>query len=128
MQVTAQYIEGLKQAYLDNDGKETWEHFESIKHGASNEDIVNIKNAYPEAPASLVAMLEYVDGTYWREYAGEKITFYFLGSDVREYPYYLLSSKEMMDGRRQVTDLQSLCLRQPILSPAPGAVWLNALQ
>ena len=39
---------------------------------------------YPEVPNELINILEYVDGTYWREYAGEEIAFYFLGSDLDE--------------------------------------------
>ncbi|MHC8947998.1 hypothetical protein [Sphingobacterium hungaricum] len=46
-------------------------------------------------------MLGYVNGTYWREYAGEEILFYFLGSDIHEYPYYLLSSKEIVENQDQ---------------------------
>ena len=52
---------------------------------------------YPNLPDSLVQLLEIVDGTYWREYAGEKISLLFLGSDMEEYPYFLLSAQQMMD-------------------------------
>lgn len=38
-----------------------------------------------------------MDGTYWREYEGEELTFYLLGSDLSEYPYYLLSAEEMCE-------------------------------
>ncbi len=93
------YIAGLKKSYFENNAKDYWTHFEEIKYGASKEDIDNLKKVYPDIPDELISMLEYVDGTYWREYAGEKIAFYFLGSDVGEYPYYLLSSKEIIENQ-----------------------------
>ncbi|MCC9074285.1 SMI1/KNR4 family protein [Flavobacterium sp. F-65] len=93
------YIAGLKKAYFDNNAKETWEHFEKIKHGASKEDIEKLKEVFPNITDTLIMLLEYVDGTYWREYAGEEITLYFLGSDIQEYPYYLLSSKEIIENQ-----------------------------
>jgi len=101
------YILGLKKAYFDSNAKESWEHFEKIKHGANKEDIEKLKKLYSDIPDALINMLEYVDGTYWREYAGEKITFYFLGSDVEEYPYYLLSSKEIIENQNQAINYYS---------------------
>lgn len=103
MNTTAEkYITGLKNAYFENNAKETWEHFEKIKHGASKEDIVKLKQVFPNIPDTLIMLLEYVDGTYWREYAGEEINFYFLGSDIEAYPYYLLSSKEIIENQNLV--------------------------
>ncbi len=93
------YISGLKKVYLDRNAQEIWEHFEKIKHGADNENIQKLKETFAEIPDALIGLLEYVDGTYWREYAGEKITLYFLGSDMEEYPYYLLSSKEIIENQ-----------------------------
>lgn len=107
MEIVKQYTAGLKNAYFDNGAKETWEHFEKIKHGATKEDIEKIKSIYPEVPKSLISLLEFVDGTYWREYQGEEITLYFLGSDVDEYPYYLLSSKEIVENQNQAIEYYS---------------------
>lgn len=95
MSIAEKYIEDLKKAYYNNSGKEKWDNFESVIHGASDEDLAKLKDVYPDIPASLIYLLKFVDGTYWREYKGEKITFYFFGSDIEEYPYYLLSAKEM---------------------------------
>lgn len=92
-----QYITGLKEAYFENQGKEIWEHFEKIKHGLTEENIQKLTEIYPEVPEVLLDLLKYVDGTYWREYEGEKMAFYFLGSDMEEYPYYLLSSGEIIE-------------------------------
>lgn len=95
--IAEQYVAGLKKAYFENQGKESWVHFEKIKHGAAEENIRKLRELYPEIPEALIDLLKYVDGTYWREYNGEKIAFYFLGSDMEEYPYYLLSSGEIIE-------------------------------
>lgn len=82
MEIVRRYLSGIENAYFDNGAAEDWEHFEKIKQGATKEDIEKIKNVYSNVPDTLIAILEYVDGTYWREYEGEEISFYFLGSDV----------------------------------------------
>lgn len=99
MRIVKNYIQGLKAAYLENNGRESWAHFENIKHGASNESIASLKKEFPFVPESLIEMLVYVDGTYWRAYAEEEIAFYFLGSDLEEYPYYLLSTKQIIENK-----------------------------
>ncbi|MCW3160177.1 SMI1/KNR4 family protein [Chryseobacterium oryctis] len=101
MNIVENYIQGLKNTYYKNNGIEIWEHFENIKHGASKENIETLKNIYPQIPKALLDLLDYVDGTYWREYAGEEIAFFLLGSDVYGYPYYFLSSKEMIENQNQ---------------------------
>lgn len=104
MKIVEEYVKGLKKAYYDNEGKERWDHFERVMHGASKEDINKLKEEYPSVPDSLVKLLEYVDGTYWREYEGEKIVFYLLGSDVCEYPYYLLSASQILEAKNEAVD------------------------
>lgn len=106
-QIAEKYITGLKEAYFDNDGKDIWEHFETIKHGLAEKNIEELKKIYPEIPEALISLLEYVDGTYWREYSGEEITLFFLGSDMEEYPYYLLSSQEIIDNQHQASTYYS---------------------
>jgi len=90
------YIAGLKNAYINRNAEKYWQHFEDIKHGASNEAIEKIREIYPDVPSSLLNLLSFVDGTYYRKYAGEEITFYLLGSDVEKYPYYLLSCEQII--------------------------------
>ncbi|MBC5836445.1 SMI1/KNR4 family protein [Flavobacterium muglaense] len=107
MELVKQYLLGLKKAYFDNGAEEDWEHFEKVKQGATKEDIEKLKNVYPNIPDALIGILEYVDGTYWREYAGEEISFYFLGSDVEEYPYYLLSTKEIIENQNEAIEYYS---------------------
>ena len=104
MNIVEKYIDGLKKSYFNHNAKEEWEHFENIIHGASKEDIAALRECYPDVPDSLIELLTFVDGTYWREYEGEKITFYFLGSDLEEYPYYLLSAKEMIQNKKVVCE------------------------
>lgn len=100
MNIAEKYIEELKKAYYKNGGKEYWDKFEKIKTGATEENIKKIKEEFPETPDSLIELLKIVDGTYHREYQGEKIAFYFLGSDVMGYPYYLLSSSQILENKK----------------------------
>ena len=100
MNIAEKYIEELKKAYYKNGGKEYWDKFEKIKVGATEENIQKIKEEFPETPDSLIELLKIVDGTYHREYQGEKIAFYFLGSDVMGYPYYLLSSSQILENKK----------------------------
>lgn len=91
-----QYILGLQKAYLAHGGQQTWTHFERTKQGLTLAEINELVALYPHIPEGLIGLLEYVDGTYWRMYAGEEIHFYFLGSDLSRYPYFLLSSREIV--------------------------------
>jgi len=97
MGIAQKYVDGLKKAYYKIGGEKQWNDLEKIMHGASKEDIEKLRALYPDIPDSLLELLEIVDGTYWREYAGKKIAFLFLGSDMEEYPYYLLSARQMAD-------------------------------
>lgn len=94
------YIAGLKKAYFDIEANLAWENFEKIKQGATKEDIEKLKEVFPEVPITLIKLLEYVDGTYFRKYKGGKITFFFLGSDLEGFPYYLLSTKEIIKNQQ----------------------------
>lgn len=99
MSIVEKYLKELKRAYYKNGGKEIWDNFEKLKEGASEEDIKKLKEEYPEVPDSLIELLKNVDGTYFRKYKGETVVFYFLGSDVEEYPYYLLSSSQILESK-----------------------------
>ncbi|WP_179352075.1 SMI1/KNR4 family protein [Winogradskyella vidalii] len=91
------YISTLKNAYYNAKGKAIWNHFESVKHGAAPEHLNQIKAIFPEVPEALLQLLKFVDGTYWRTYGDDDIILYFLGSDMAEYPYYLLSSEQIIE-------------------------------
>lgn len=66
-------------------------------HGADRGDIEKLQVLYLDIPGSLLQLLEIVDATYWRKYAEENVTLLFLGSDMEEYPYFLLSAQQMID-------------------------------
>ncbi len=97
MNIAQKYVKGLKKAYYENGGEMQWDNFENVVYGASKGDMKKLQELYPDIPNSLLQLLEMVDGTYWREYAEEKVTLLFLGSDMEEYPYFLLSARQMMD-------------------------------
>ena len=105
MSTAQSYIEGLKNAYIraGDISAEEWIHFESVKHGIGADDRRKLLALYPAMPASLVELLEFADGTYWRQYGEEEITLYFLGSDVDDgrYPYYLYSAQQLMEDKEQ---------------------------
>ncbi len=97
--IVRRYIEGLEQAYLNNGGEEKWKEFVNVKEGACSENIEKIKELFPDAPESLLELLRYADGTYFRTYGNTTISLYFLGSTIEEYPYYLLSSEEIIENK-----------------------------
>ena len=95
------YFDGLKAAYYRYDGQEMWDRFASVVHGADQRDLDRLTALYPDIPESLIELLKLVDGTYYREYFGEKVLLYFLGSDYEGFPYYLLSARQMVDTKNQ---------------------------
>lgn len=97
--IVRRYIEGLEQAYLNNGSENKWREFVNVKEGASSENIARIKELFPDVPESLLELLEYADGTYFRKYGNITIRLYFLGSELEEYPYYLLSSEEIVENK-----------------------------
>lgn len=97
--IVRRYIEGLEQAYLNNGGEEKWNEFVNVKEGASGENLTRIKELFPEVPESFLELLQYADGTYHRAYGNTTIRLYFLGSTLEEYPYYLLSSEEIIENQ-----------------------------
>lgn len=127
------YVAGLKQAYLNHQAREEWDHFQAIVHGASQADLDRLREAYPDVPDSLVELLKLVDGTYWREYQGEKIAFYFLGSDLEEYPYYLLSAKQMLETGNEAREFMDYLITreygdpvdEEITNDLDGLCWLH---
>jgi cell wall assembly regulator SMI1 len=91
------YICGLRNAYIERGGKTKWEEFEKVVEGASEDNILKLKELYPMVPDSLIELLSYVDGTYHRKYNGRSTSLYSLGSRLEEYPYYLLSSEQIIE-------------------------------
>lgn len=97
MNIAQKYVDGLKKSYYKKGGEKKWNDFEKVMHGASKEDIKKLRDLYPDIPDSLLQLLEIVDGTYWRNYADKEVRLLFLGSDMEEYPYYLLSAQQIID-------------------------------
>ncbi len=102
MDLAHTYWKGLKAAYYERGQREQWDSLEAVVHGVSSEDLAQLRAVYPALPDSLVELLTLVDGTYWRRYAEEELLLYFLGSDLEEYPYYLLSAQQMLETRDDV--------------------------
>ncbi|WP_299779030.1 SMI1/KNR4 family protein [uncultured Formosa sp.] len=96
--IADRYISKLKKAYYKAKGKAVWDHFESVKHGAS-QDIDQIKAIFPDVSEALLHLLQFVDGTYWRTYGDDDITLFFFCSDMVEYPYYILSSAQIIENK-----------------------------
>ena len=71
-------------------------------HGASTETIKKLQTYYPEIPNSLLQLLQITDGTYWNKYEAETAALLFLGSDIEEYPYYLLSAQQIIDTKDRI--------------------------
>ena len=97
--IADRYISELKKAYYKAKGKAIWDHFESVKHGASQDNIDELKTDCPAIPEVLIHLLQYVDGTYWRTYGDEDIALTLLGSDLFKLDYYLLSSQQILENQ-----------------------------
>ncbi|QNK78493.1 SMI1/KNR4 family protein [Winogradskyella sp. PAMC22761] len=97
--IADRYISELKKAYYNSKGKAIWDHFECVKHGASQDNIDELKTDCPAIPEALIHLLQYVDGTYWRTYGDEDIALTLLGSDLFKLDYYLLSSQQILENQ-----------------------------
>ncbi|MDO4878602.1 MAG: SMI1/KNR4 family protein [Neisseria sp.] len=100
MDMAQRYLESLNQAYAAAGHGQTWAHFTAVAHGISPQDREKLLAAYPQTPAALLGLLDRIDGSYWREYRGEETAVFMLGSDMAEYPYYLLSAEQMLDDKQ----------------------------
>ena len=128
------YISSLKKAYYNAKGKDIWDHFENVKHGASPKDLDQIKLIFPEVPETLLNLLQFVDGTYWKTYGEEDIAFLMLGSDMAEYPYYLLSSEQIIENKNVAASYYSdyierayegVYIDEKITNKAENLKWLH---
>ena len=106
MILVEQYLEGLKQAYIDNGGEEAWQNLMATAHGATEADLQLLRNRYPQVPESLLDLLRRIDGTYWRKYEKGTICDLILGADedMGDYPYYLLSAKQIVETQNEAFD------------------------
>ena len=106
MTLVEQYLEGLKQAYINNGGEEAWQNLMATAHGATEADLQVLRNRYPQVPESLLDLLRRIDGTYWREYEKGTVSDLILGADedMGDYPYYLLSAKQIVETQNEAFD------------------------
>ena len=106
MTLVEQYLEGLKQAYIDNGGEEAWQNLMATAHGATEADLQVLRNRYPQVPESLLDLLRRIDGTYWREYEKGTVSDLILGADedMGDYPYYLLSAQQIVETQNEAFD------------------------
>ena len=106
MTLVEQYLEGLKQAYIDNGGEEAWQNLMATAHGATEADLQALRNRYPQVPESLLDLLRHIDGTYWREYEKGTVSDLILGADeaMGDYPYYLLSAEQIVATQNEPFD------------------------
>lgn len=93
--IAEQYIAGLGAAYAARGKKKEWENLKQTARGASQEDIDALYAVFPETPRGLIELLSHIDGTYWKKFEEKDTSFYFLGSDISEFPYYFLSARQM---------------------------------
>ncbi|WP_255361756.1 SMI1/KNR4 family protein [Eikenella sp. NML97-A-109] len=98
------------------------------------EDVHALQATYPQTPASLLELLSFADGTYWREYQGETVSLFLLGSDIMEYPYYLLSARQMLESKspqylsdyiNRVYPAEDVAVDDRITRDAANACWLH---
>lgn len=97
MSLAKQYLEGLGKACGEKGVGEAWNKLCNTAWGAEEKELKKLQQKYPYVPESLLDLLRQIDGTYWREYGTETVTFYLLGSDLEKFPYYLLSAREMQE-------------------------------
>jgi cell wall assembly regulator SMI1 len=132
--IADRYISGLKKAYYNAKGKDIWSHFENVKHGATQEDLDKLKADCPAIPDTLIHLLQYVDGTYWRTYGDEDVAFTILGSDLSKRGYYLLSSQQILENKDDASsnyqdyldgEYDGVDIDEKILKNAKDLHWLH---
>lgn len=92
------YIKCIENKYLEKEDKykEQYETFIANKREMTKEEEKVLLKEYPDIPQTLIDLLKYTNGTY-EDYI------YFLSSDVDdgEYPYYLLSSNQIIETKNE---------------------------
>ncbi|WP_078552558.1 SMI1/KNR4 family protein [Bacillus alkalicellulosilyticus] len=105
MDLVKNFFNGLRTALTTDELVEL-----NIAYGATKEDIAALRSKYPNCPESLICLLENIDGTYWRKYGDNEIAVCILGSGVEEdrYPYYLMSTKQILESSKEEEDISYL--------------------
>lgn len=66
-----EYISRLREAYAAR-GNRKFAELEAVACGMSDADEAMLRERYPDIPDALAEILRAIDGTCWREYAGEE--------------------------------------------------------
>ncbi len=100
--------------------------------GAKPESVAALLAAYPECPKALAALLQRLDGSAPQS-GPANAALYALGSDIQDYPYYLLSAAQMLQSSANtasVADIygayvESIDLDDAIDVDLPMGKWLR---
>jgi len=95
MSIVETYLAGVRNALPPDELKDL-----SLATGATARQLHALRSAYPQCPDALLELLAQVNGTWWQVYGDSKIAVLILGSDVFEYPYYLMSVEQTIEGGR----------------------------
>ena len=135
MDIVDKYLYMLENKYKNSENKFKWEKFIGVKEGISKENLNKLKQVYPDISKSLIKLLEFADGTYHRIYGTDKICLYFLGSDLEEYPYYLLSSERIINNKNMAYEYykeyidrnygEEIYVDDKIISDSKKIYWLH---
>lgn len=103
-EIVQKYITGLKETYVKREKKDKWDNVENIVYGANEDDILKIKQIYPNVPEELIDILRIIDGTN-RLYGDKDVWLYFLGSYLKSYPYFLLSVEQIIKNKDEIVKI-----------------------
>jgi hypothetical protein len=101
--IVEQYLKGLEVNLSEEDKAEL-----SYASGATDPQLADLKHRYPSCPDSLLQLLQRINGTYWQKYGDHEICVLILGSDVFEYPYYLKSVEQILEGSGFKTSIREM--------------------
>jgi len=91
--IVDRYLTDLQKHLSEEDKDEL-----SYASGANKKQLTELTRRYRNCPNSLIQLLSRINGTYWQQYGDHKISVLILGSDVSEYPYYLKSVEQIIEG------------------------------
>ena len=91
MSIVTTYLTELKQRLTL-----TQKHDLSLACGATQQQLASLLRHYPETSPALLELVGQINGTWWQRYGETTIGVLMLGSDVFEYPYYLMSVEQML--------------------------------
>ncbi len=120
MTLAKTYLDGLHKA-LNAEAQAALAH----ATGASEAQLDALRSTYPLCPAGLLELLSRINGTYHQDYGGTRINVLMLGSDVGagRYPYYLLSTEQMLKQATNKFSSESLAEIYDIDAFEPGELF-----